>query len=110
MTRPLSNAHPLHPRLWEHFMDRRIAAALCVAALGLGISSAHAGSCSTKIAQFELAVRQSAANPNAGLFGCTTAEDILKSIKDKNIQMIDLRFTDLPGTWQAQAPRDDLLG
>jgi glutamine synthetase len=31
---------------------------------------------------------------------CTTAEDILKSIKDKNVQMIDLRFTDLPGTWQ----------
>src|SRR6478609_7840466 len=31
---------------------------------------------------------------------CTTAEDTLKSIKDKNVQMIDLRFTDLPGTWQ----------
>ena len=31
---------------------------------------------------------------------CTTAEDILKSIKDKNVQMIDLQFTDLPGTWQ----------
>jgi hypothetical protein len=74
MTRPLSNAHPLHPRLWEHFMDRRIAAALCVAALGLGISSAHAGPCSTKIAQFELAVRQSAANPNAGPFGPQSIE------------------------------------
>ena len=31
---------------------------------------------------------------------CTTVEDVLKSIKDKNVQMIDLRFTDLPGTWQ----------
>src|SRR6516162_2784028 len=31
---------------------------------------------------------------------CATAQDILKSIKDKNVQMIDLRFTDLPGTWQ----------
>jgi glutamine synthetase len=31
---------------------------------------------------------------------CTTAEDVLGSIKDKNLRMIDLRFTDLPGTWQ----------
>ena len=31
---------------------------------------------------------------------CATAEDIFKSIKDKKVQMIDLRFTDLPGTWQ----------
>jgi len=31
---------------------------------------------------------------------CTTADDVLKSIKDKNVQMIDLRFTDLPGMWQ----------
>ena len=33
-------------------MDRRIAAAFCMAALGLGISAAHAGPCSAKIAQF----------------------------------------------------------
>jgi hypothetical protein len=69
MIRPLSNAYPLHPRLWERFMNRRIAAAFCMAALGLGISAAHAGPCSAKIAQFELAVRQSAGNPNAGPFG-----------------------------------------
>jgi glutamine synthetase len=31
---------------------------------------------------------------------CTTAEDVLSSIKSKDIRMIDLRFTDLPGTWQ----------
>src|SRR5215470_6887900 len=31
---------------------------------------------------------------------CATAQDVLKSIKDKNVQMIDLRFTDLPGMWQ----------
>src|SRR4030081_3105964 len=31
---------------------------------------------------------------------CATAEDALKTIKDKNVQMIDLRFTDLPGVWQ----------
>src|SRR5258705_7261305 len=29
-----------------------------------------------------------------------TAEDVLKTVKDENVQMIDLRFTDLPGTWQ----------
>ena len=37
---------------------------------------------------------------------CTTAEDILKSIKDKNVQMIDLRFTDLPGTLDLLEPAD----
>src|SRR5262245_23415461 len=31
---------------------------------------------------------------------CETAEDVLRSIKDLNVQMIDLRFTDLPGLWQ----------
>jgi hypothetical protein len=29
-----------------------------------------------------------------------TVEDVLKTVKDKNVQMIDLRFTDLPGVWQ----------
>ena len=31
---------------------------------------------------------------------CATAEDLLKAIKDEKVQMIDLRFTDLPGVWQ----------
>ena len=31
---------------------------------------------------------------------CVTAEDVLKSVKDQNVQMIDLQFTDLPGVWQ----------
>ena len=31
---------------------------------------------------------------------CAVAEDVLKAIKDNKVQMIDLRFTDLPGTWQ----------
>src|SRR5258705_1014150 len=31
---------------------------------------------------------------------CATAEDVLKTIKDERVQMIDLRFTDLPGVWQ----------
>lgn len=48
-------------------MNRRAATAWIVAAaLGLGIASAHAGPCTKSIAQFELAVRQSANNPNAG--------------------------------------------
>jgi hypothetical protein len=48
-------------------MNRCIAAAaMTVFALGLGVASAHAGPCSSQIAQFEKAVRQSANNPNAG--------------------------------------------
>src|SRR5262245_65044360 len=31
---------------------------------------------------------------------CATSQDILKTIKDKNVEMVDLRFTDLPGVWQ----------
>ena len=31
---------------------------------------------------------------------CATPEDVLKSIKDNKVQMIDVRFTDLPGVWQ----------
>ena len=31
---------------------------------------------------------------------CATSEDLLKAIKDEKVQMIDLRFTDLPGLWQ----------
>src|SRR3954453_10975898 len=31
---------------------------------------------------------------------CATSEDLLKAIKDEKVQMIDLRFTDLPGVWQ----------
>src|SRR5499425_375158 len=31
---------------------------------------------------------------------CATAEDVLNSIKDNSVRMVDLRFADLPGTWQ----------
>jgi glutamine synthetase len=31
---------------------------------------------------------------------CTTAEDVLRTIADRKIEMVDLRFTDLPGLWQ----------
>ena len=34
------------------------------------------------------------------VLNCSTAEDIVKAIKDEKVQMIDLRFTDLPGVWQ----------
>jgi hypothetical protein len=40
---------------------------LIVAVFGLGLSPAQAGPCSAEIRQFELAVRESAGNPNAGL-------------------------------------------
>ena len=47
--------------------NRRVTAAWVVAAtLGLSIAAAHAGPCTSKIAQFEKAVRQSTGNPNAG--------------------------------------------
>ena len=47
-------------------MNRRITAMLAVAAALVSVVSAHAGPCSTQIAQFEEAVRQSANNPGAG--------------------------------------------
>jgi hypothetical protein len=47
-------------------ISRPSATVLVAAALGLGVASAHAGPCSSRIAQFEQAVRQSAGNPNAG--------------------------------------------
>src|SRR5215470_1784014 len=31
---------------------------------------------------------------------CATTQDVLKSIKDNSVRMVDLRFADLPGTWQ----------
>jgi glutamine synthetase len=31
---------------------------------------------------------------------CANSDDVLKFIKDEDVQMVDLRFTDLPGVWQ----------
>jgi glutamine synthetase len=31
---------------------------------------------------------------------CRSTTDVLEQITDRDVQMIDLRFTDLPGTWQ----------
>src|SRR4051812_11059573 len=33
-------------------------------------------------------------------YNCKTPDDVLKIITDDNIEMVDLRFTDLPGLWQ----------
>src|SRR5262249_1371742 len=33
-------------------------------------------------------------------YECKSPEDLLKTIKDEKIEMIDLRFTDVPGLWQ----------
>ena len=32
--------------------------------------------------------------------GCNTPEDVAKAITDNDIQIVDIRFTDLPGMWQ----------
>src|SRR5262249_36943907 len=47
---------------------KAIAPLVVVAMVGLGVALAQAGPCSSEIAQFEQAVRQSAGNPNAGPF------------------------------------------
>jgi hypothetical protein len=50
-------------------MIRRVTAIIVVVAtLGFGLAAAQAGPCSSDIAQFGQAVRQSAGNPYAGLF------------------------------------------
>lgn len=46
----------------------KVAAVLVVVVFGIGVASAHAGPCSSEIAQFEQAVRESAGSPNAGPF------------------------------------------
>jgi glutamine synthetase len=33
-------------------------------------------------------------------YDCKAAEDVLRAIADDGIQMVDLRFTDIPGLWQ----------
>ena len=30
---------------------------------------------------------------------CKTPDDVAKAIKDNDVQMVDVRFTDLPGVW-----------
>jgi hypothetical protein len=50
----------------QHINPRTPRAILVAVLSGLAASPAHAGPCSSEIAQFEQAVRQSAKNPNAG--------------------------------------------
>ena len=33
-------------------------------------------------------------------YDCKSPEEVLKTIKDDKIEMVDLRFADLPGLWQ----------
>ena len=33
-------------------------------------------------------------------YDCKSPDDIFQVIKDDKIEMVDLRFTDLPGLWQ----------
>jgi glutamine synthetase len=33
-------------------------------------------------------------------YACNSLDDVLHTIKEDKIEMIDLRFTDLPGLWQ----------
>jgi hypothetical protein len=47
---------------------RPTAACVVAAALALGVAPAHAGPCSSEIAAFETAVRQSADKPDSGPF------------------------------------------
>ncbi len=32
--------------------------------------------------------------------GCSTPSDVMKAIRDEGVEIVDLRFTDVPGTWQ----------
>ncbi len=34
------------------------------------------------------------------MLGCKSAADVMKAVKDQGVEMIDLRFIDLPGMWQ----------
>ena len=63
----------------EDNMNRRFAVVVAGAALVLFAASAHAGPCSSKIAQFKQAVRQSANNPDAG----PTAPQSIRALLDR---------------------------
>ena len=46
--------------------------------------------------------------------GCKTSGDVMKAIKDQGVEMVDFRFTDVPGMWQhtsypAQVFEEDAL-
>jgi hypothetical protein len=60
-------------------MNRRFAVVVAGAALVLFAASPHAGPCSSKIAQFKQAVRQSANNPDAG----PTAPQSVRALLDR---------------------------
>src|SRR5437588_12368479 len=39
-------------------------------------------------------------NPQAGKPATATVVDVIRKARDAGVQVVDLRFTDLPGTWQ----------
>jgi glutamine synthetase len=43
-------------------------------------------------------------------YNCTSPDDVLRTIKDDKIEMIDLRFADLPGLWQHFSVPPSALG
>ena len=40
------------------------------------------------------------ATPQAGKPATATAVDVIRKARDAGVQVVDLRFTDMPGTWQ----------
>jgi glutamine synthetase len=43
-------------------------------------------------------------------YDCSTPEDVVRVMKDDEIEMVDLRFTDLPGLWQHFSVPPSALG
>ncbi|HYZ62725.1 MAG TPA: type I glutamate--ammonia ligase [Acetobacteraceae bacterium] len=43
-------------------------------------------------------------------YDCKTPDDVLETIRDAKIEMVDLRFTDLPGLWQHFSVPPSALG
>src|SRR3989338_311684 len=55
----------------------------------------------TEMPKRKKAVEVKTKNPlTNGAFDETAAKDAMKLIKDKKIQIVDLKFNDLPGLWQ----------
>ncbi len=92
-------------------MNRRIAAAFFILVLGLNIESTYAGPCSAEIAQFELAVRQSAGKSDAGPFGPQSiAAQIDRQPTPASIKRAETRAQAIFAATLARAKRLDARG
>jgi hypothetical protein len=88
-----------------------IAGWVVAAALALDAASAHAGPCSSKIAQFEKAVRHSANNPNAGPYGRQSiGAQLGQQPTPGSVQQADARAQSAFGAAMARAKRLDVRG